>query len=889
MKKISKLLLIFVLFFVLGISSVSAEAMFTATSSKNLFSLKGSDGQTLLTYNWYSNSTSSIHKICANEGRCKEVTQSYWNFYSVHTDDGKDYILYCLNMDKDWANAPMNQYGSIDNILDYTSLPKAEKDRRIALLKQLLLFGDNEDPYNSTNIYDLIANDPHCQIRLIAMQSLVWEIIEGGRTSFDTIEPDWNGPYSIYKEVVYPNGGSTQNRVGTIYYYYKKYINDAKLGEQKNPATAFNKNYVLGYNQSTKNYKKEIAGLGDYLSCESADNDVKVNVNESRGIATVTTSKNISSDDPVKITCKYYRGTGVASSGESFIYFRFKNADLVPNYYQDMVYGNGYKVFEASFNVSTENTDFAIKKVDADGKELTKVKFILDHVTNTSYRNIEIQANTDIYYSLRYSGEYTVSEIADTVPKGYERLPDFKIKIDGISHKLTKCDGQRTNNSGDIVSCLNNQVGVEYSGNTLVLRVINTPKNFKIMKVDSKGNSIKGAEFELLDSKNNPVKFKIASGNIYTYDTAGTVTVLSNASLPSYPISLLPEGEYSIVEKSVPYPYSIPTNDADRITKIKINSKRNLLVFDSKQNKYVASTDATVRITNYTTKFTIHKVGNGSPLEGVQFELYNGDKTAKLKANMTSSGVYNYVDDQSTVENYVYITNSNGDITINNIPAGIYWIKEVATIPPYVLPTGNAVYTQVEVKVDSKGVSINNSYNNNTIEISNTPNSFNFYKKDTDGNPLTTGKYKLQKYDKDLDKYVDLKLVEVKNDGTYNANTVLYKVDEKNGKIQFTLTKGMATFIDMESSSTYRIIETVAPEGYTKASTKDTATVYIDEYGNASGLLVLIDQKIVKEDDSAYAELIINIQTGKQRIMYAAVIVLVIGIIVGLIVYNKRK
>jgi hypothetical protein len=86
----------------------------------------------------------------------------------------------------------------------------------------------------------------------------------------------------------------------------------------------------------------------------------------------------------------------------------------------------------------------------------------------------------------------------------------------------------------------------------------------------------------------------------------------------------------------------------------------------------------------------------------------------------------------------------------------------------------------------------------------------------------------------------------------------------------------MATFIDMESSSTYRIIETVAPEGYTKASTKDTAIVQIDEFGNASGLLVLVDQKIVKDDDSAYAELIINIQTGKQRIMYAAVIVIVV-------------
>ena len=187
-------------------------------------------------------------------------------------------------------------------------------------------------------------------------------------------------------------------------------------------------------------------------------------------------------------------------------------------------------------------------------------------------------------------------------------------------------------------------------------------------------------------------------------------------------------------------------------------------------------------------------------------------------------------------------------------------------------------------------MSINNGgYSNNTIEISNTPFSFNFYKRDTEGNALTTGQYKLQKYDSESKKYIDIKLTEVENDGTYNANTDIYKEDKTNGKVQFTLRKGVATFIDMDASTTYRILETKAPEGYTKASTKDAATVTIDEYGNASGLLVLVDQKIVKEDDSAYAELIINIQTGKQRIMYGAIIVLVVGIIAGLIIYNRKK
>ena len=93
----------------------------------------------------------------------------------------------------------------------------------------------------------------------------------------------------------------------------------------------------------------------------------------------------------------------------------------------------------------------------------------------------------------------------------------------------------------------------------------------------------------------------------------------------------------------------------------------------------------------------------------------------------------------------------------------------------------------------------------------------------------------------------------------------------------------------MQSSTTYRIIEIEAPAGYEKVSASDTAIVTIDDHGNASGLLVLVDPKIKDDDASAFAELIINIQTGKLRIMYAAVIFVVIGTIVGLIIYNNRK
>jgi hypothetical protein len=879
MKKIFKILLTFILLFSVGITTAFAAVtpVFRAVGSDNLGAMKNAGH---ITTDWY-NATDG-HDLCAASPSysCKEIYGN-WNLYSVQVGF-KHYILYCLNLSKDIVHDDdMTEYDDLDSArFSDPSLSESEKAARKELLKKLLLYGYNPDPTNHTPLSTLITNDPKAQLKLIAMQILVWEVMEGGRTTFDTEAPQWNGTYSFYNQVIKPNGKDS-DRTDTLYYYYNKFRNDARLGDQANPSPAFDTStYTLTWDNANQKYQRTISGIGDYNSCKS--NSSKVNVTVDGNDAIVTASEEV---DDVTITCKYYRGTGASTQDkeESFKYFKF---DTDTDSTQDMVYGSGWKIYTKSFKVQSENIDIAIKKQDEGGRALSNVKFTLSHVTNTSYRGIEITSGSSAK-TLKYSGKYTVSENKDTVPKGYKAIQDFNITLDGDTKKVTSCDGQGTRNGK--MTCLGGQVVVDYNDGVVELTIINITKNFNILKVDKNGNTIKGATFEIRDSQNRAVKFNRGVNNTFEYSANGSITSITDSSLSSYSITLLEEGDYSIVETAVPSPYRLSSNEDSRTTKIKLDADRNLFVFDKSRNTYVSQADLVVKIINYTTKFTIHKVGHSNPLEGVQFELYNSDKTVKIKCNMVSPGVYNYIDNQNSVENSIYITNSNGDITINNLPEGIYWAKEVATISPYVLPTGDAVYTQIEVKIDSKGVSINNSYTNNTIEISNTPNSFNFYKKDTEGNALTTGKYKLQKYDTENNKYVDLKLVEVQNDGSYNANTVIYEVDEEHGKIQFTLTKGVATFINMESSTTYRIVETVAPEGYTKASTKDTATVYIDEYGNASGLLVLVDQKIVKEDDSAFAELIINVQTGKERIMYGAIIVVVIGIIAGLIIYNKKK
>ena len=894
MKRISKILLAFILLFLVGITSVSAATTYrfhawpggSDQSYNTTTKLKEAN---LIEYDWYVGSNKS--NLCANnyDKACKHQ-KGFWNVYWV-TYGSTYYISYCVNpsltihySSSNDANK-MSAYTDLNNIKFSVSIDDDTKAERLERLRQLLLYGYNPDPTNTKSASSLISSDNRTYLKLIAMQILVWEVMEGGRTSFDTVAPNvWNGDStrkSFYNEVVYPNGGSEPEKEGTIYYYYQQFRIAARDGEKATPSPAFDEEvYTLAWDSVNQNYKVTISGLGDYNSCASSDS--KVNVSEVVNSTVTLTSTETITD--AKITCKYMRGNGPATQTkeEEFKFFKFSK-DTANT--QDMLHGSGWKVYSNDFHVTTENTNLKIKKVDTDSQNVSGAKFTLTHMTTQSY-SVVVDGNGEAK-NLNLSGKYRVSET--TVPSGYEKITDFNITINAKTHKITSCENSTTDANGNIVSCLNNQVRIAYSNDTIEMTIIDVAKNFKIQKVNKNGNVVNGATFEIRDANNNLVKFSMANGNMFKYDTAGTITSLNIPTLSSYPISLLPEGEYKIIETVAPAGYRLPQDESLRTTLIKINSNSDLLVYDNAKKTYVAASAGTVRVVNYYTRVNLSKTGHGSPLQGVQFELYNADKTEKIKCYYYSPGYYVYVDDQSSIDNYVYVTDSYGYITIDNLPEGTYYFKEIATIDPFVLPTGDAVYTKVEIAIDENGVSINGSYTLDTIEVSNTPNSFNFYKKDTEGNTLTTGKYKLQKYDKQAKKYIDLKLVEVPNDGTYSENTDIYKVDEENGKIQFTLSKGVATFIDMESSTTYRIIETVAPAGYTKASTKDTATVHIDEYGNASGLLVLIDQKVVKEEDSAYAELIVNIQTGKQRIMYAAVIFVVIGLIVGLIVYNKRK
>ena len=162
MKRISKILLVFVLLFLVGITSVYAAPKFQVYHSDSLNTFKS---QNLITTNWYE--ATDGHDLCANDASfsCKHIYGN-WNYYTV-VDGSTRYISYCLNMSKDWINnGELTQYNSLDSVkFSDSSLSQAEKTKRINLLKKLLLWGYNPDPERRKTLDTIITEDKYAQTK----------------------------------------------------------------------------------------------------------------------------------------------------------------------------------------------------------------------------------------------------------------------------------------------------------------------------------------------------------------------------------------------------------------------------------------------------------------------------------------------------------------------------------------------------------------------------------------------------------------------------------------------------------------------------------------------------------------------------------------------------
>jgi hypothetical protein len=211
-----------------------------------------------------------------------------------------------------------------------------------------------------------------------------------------------------------------------------------------------------------------------------------------------------------------------------------------------------------------------------------------------------------------------------------------------------------------------------------------------------------------------------------------------------------------------------------------------------------------------------------------------------------------------------------------------YVIEEVEAPEGYSLPENDDNrFTLVHIKKNETAIQ-------DTGEaLVNKPTSFTFYKFDEYNNPLDGAIFYLQKLDNDK-KYNTLSLVK---EELSNGNLV-YRADENSELTEITTNNGSATVYYLEPGQ-YRILEVEAPEGYElPKKTINVATFFVDEDGLVYGSNIITNKKpqeTIEYLASSKSELIINIQTGKVVVKYGLIITLLVGAIVGLIIFLKKK
>ena len=203
-------------------------------------------------------------------------------------------------------------------------------------------------------------------------------------------------------------------------------------------------------------------------------------------------------------------------------------------------------------------------------------------------------------------------------------------------------------------------------------------------------------------------------------------------------------------------------------------------------------------------------------------------------------------------------------------------------------PTGYSLPKDKKDRFTMVQIEDNEQYGHDTRTIfKNTPTPFTFFKYDEFNQPLDGAEFKLQKLNDDK-KYEDIAVtLEEKGDELFYKYEGLAKEDS-NTVIN---TKGGKATVYYLPVGQYRIVETKAAPGKELTKNPNIATFFVDDAGNTFGNAIVVNKAETKKiipKNSATAELIVNIQTGQIVIRYGAIILTIVGLIIGLMMLKKK-
>lgn len=816
------------------------------------------------THNSYTIKTNSF--TTADTSRNYNITSTKQHnftnfmFHEIQiTRNGVDvyFLAHCLDEGK---TAPRSNGGILPSPIEDPELI-APNDNVRRMLSNVLSVSIQTD---GTSVGDFVNKaDNTTKKGFLAAQIIIWEIMEGVRVDYST---NVNAPYPNTYDFV-----TTDSELKSL---YEDILRRASALDYI--PTTLEKTYIMHWNDGQNKYTVSNIDVGEFRP-DTYDTN-KLNITNNNGNLTITSNDSISNEEQinlVRIAGSTYDPVSAEGPDNYNRFYMFLFDD--PTGKQRLLLAHFRRKDTSNIKVKSESGTFKlIKKDTTTNKTLKGAVFKLYKCSSqTNCESKETQTidmkNKDISsdITIKKSGLYLFKET--TVPFGYEKVEDFYVtfNIDDEGKVTALVDAAAKN------------VSKKTEDGKISIIIGNEAKYFNIKKIDGRDNKvqIKGAGFKIKKSDGTIMKFSQISEGKYSYDQNGSITTLKSNNNSVYQISLLPVGEYILEEISIPYPYVMPTKQLEKETKFRIDNTDYLQVYNASTNKYIKSSDVTVTVKNFKTRVTIIKTGLKSALiPGVVFELYDKNKQNQVPVRY-ENGEYIYNENETPIQ---LVTDSKGQIVINYLKEGTYYLKEVMTPPDSGLVIDpNNQYTKIDIYVNRNDAT---PYNYRK-EVRNGKGSFCFYKIDEDGNYLASGKFKLQMYNEKQSKYEDKALI-LNQDNTYSIDETL-----KSDIYIFTPTdKGQTCFTDINAKGKYRIVEIEAPEGFVLPNASETqAELVINEYGYAVGDAVIINKKVkIGEGAEAQAELIISIQTGQNRMHYIAVIVTILLIISGLIYYKKK-
>ena len=524
--------------------------------------------------------------------------------------------------------------------------------------------------------------------KILAAQSIIWEIVWGERTNFNYVEnqsDDWGYRpdnmvtdglfHTFYKHSKQPSNPN-ENFYNVAITQYKHIINKVYNTYYRMPGS----NYAFKTTKESANkYEikvnnsvdiKDSSGAFQYFEVASntAGLDVKLVNNDT---IRVTATKAFTQDNPAELTL-----VTKSSKTESD---KTGNKIIITNFYasedsQDFAYGSPTPK-RVHIKFYTPKYKLEIIKLDEDKKGLAGAKFNLcsDNKCNDIIAELKSGEDGKVTYEVEKTGTYYVKEIE--APEGY--VLDSKIR------SITVSDSN------------SNPKPIEFENKArsmnLTKRTVDENGNVTILEDGCGTDTYTGPKFEIKNKDGKTLYFEEIEEGLYKPSDEENGKIEIKTCNGAFSVKYMTECEYEIVEREAPEGLMLPDNPA-----LKVN---------------ICKSDGNISFTNGFTGLEFQKKDeSGNLISGGKFALQKKENGAykDVLLKKVKEGYYTY-DSKLTEddEDVSYIMETDGGISfIDKISAGEYRVVEKEAPEGYEPIKDKDSTAKIVIKDDSS-----NSYN----------------------------------------------------------------------------------------------------------------------------------------------------------------------------------